>query len=153
MGKKAILGLLLLVPLCILWFLFRSLYIMETSEMEPGIPKGTWMLVDRGAYDERPPRIGEVVMCHNYKMDAPAAKRVMAVGGTSIALFHGDVYINGHLLSEHYITGSVGVDFPDTPVPEGKIFVLNDRRNLNSDSRSFGLIRQEDIIGRVVLIY
>ena len=67
----------------------------------------------------------------------------------------GNVFINDELLEEKYLEekslGDVDIEFP-YQVPEGKYFVLGDKRDTSIDSRSslIGCINEEDIIGKII---
>lgn len=82
-------------------------------------------------------------------------KRVIALPEDEVAIdADGNVYVNGELLEEPYVTdkelGDCDLEFPYT-VPGTGYFVLGDRRSNSVDSRNsvVGAIPQEDIIGKV----
>lgn len=82
-------------------------------------------------------------------------KRVIALSEDEVAIdAEGNVYVNGELLEEPYVTekglGDCDLEFP-YKVPGTSYFVLGDRRSNSVDSRNsvVGAISQEDIIGKV----
>ena len=84
-------------------------------------------------------------------------KRVIALPEDEVAIdAEGNVYVNGELLEEPYVTdkglGDCDLEFP-YKVPGTSYFVMGDRRSNSVDSRNslIGTISQEDIIGKVVL--
>lgn len=84
-------------------------------------------------------------------------KRVIALPGDEVAIdAEGNVYVNGEILEETYISekalGDCDIEFPYT-VPETSYFVLGDQRINSVDSRNsnIGAISQEDIIGKVFI--
>ena len=64
----------------------------------------------------------------------------------------GDVYVNGTLLHEEYVyTDFYTPDrMVDVIVPEGKVFVMGDHRNLSTDSREIGAVEEDSILGKVL---
>lgn len=84
-------------------------------------------------------------------------KRIIALPGDTIVLdADGNVYINGELLDEPYVTekslGDCDLDFP-YEVPGDGYFVMGDQRSNSVDSRNsvIGAVSGEDIIGRVFI--
>lgn len=77
-------------------------------------------------------------------------KRVIATPGDHIVIKDGKVIVNDVELTENYTDGSVTEGNVDVVVPEGKCFVLGDNRDGSSDSRVFGLVSQDDIVGIVI---
>ncbi|MBQ4115953.1 MAG: signal peptidase I [Clostridia bacterium] len=84
-------------------------------------------------------------------------KRVIALPGDEVAIdADGNVYVNGELLEEPYVTdkglGDCDLEFP-YKVPGTSYFVMGDRRSNSVDSRNsvVGSIPQEDIIGKVFI--
>jgi signal peptidase I len=87
----------------------------------------------------------------------PYIKRVIGVGGDHIELRDGKVWINGAQLDEPYISkeGNASTD-PQTDenswdVPAGSLFVMGDHRNAAVDSRQFGFVPVDRVIGRAWL--
>ncbi len=79
-------------------------------------------------------------------------KRVIGIPGDEIVIDSGKVYINGELIQEVYVKGETyaeGVEFP-IKVPEGKVFVMGDNREVSLDSRQLGFIDYKQIEGKAV---
>ncbi|MGC4020357.1 MAG: signal peptidase I [Muricomes sp.] len=80
-------------------------------------------------------------------------KRVVAIGGDTVDIKDGKLYINGEEMDEPYISGKTekktgGVQFPYT-VEDGKVFVMGDNREGSMDSRDFGAVVRKQIKGKV----
>jgi signal peptidase I len=65
----------------------------------------------------------------------------------------GKVYVNGQALDEPYINAPPINSMRAVTVPEGMVFVMGDNRNVSSDSRSWGPLPIDDIIGKAVFVY
>jgi signal peptidase I len=79
-------------------------------------------------------------------------KRVMAVGGDTIEGRDGVVYVNDEAVTEPYLPeGVVTSDFPPQQVPGGEIFVMGDNRASSDDSRNFGPVPDDEVVGRAFL--
>ena len=115
-------------------------YELKQSE---GNGSGTWVLLD---YEDI------IAFYYNNKI---LVKRVIAKSSDWVNIDeNGSVYVNNELLEEKYIKekvlGETDIKYP-YQVPEGKYFVLGDKRDTSIDSRSstIGTISEEDIIGKV----
>ena len=72
--------------------------------------------------------------------------------GDVVSAHGGDVYVNGLKISEPYLTQRTG-RFPETNVPEGKLFVMGDNRSNSLDSRfGLGFVPVERVVGKAVWI-
>jgi signal peptidase I len=79
-------------------------------------------------------------------------KRVMAIGGDTIEGREGVVYVNDVAVKEPYLPrGIVTTDFPPQTVPAGQIFVMGDNRGNSDDSRSFGPVDVDEVVGEAFL--
>ena len=119
------------------------------------------MLVDRAAYAFASPSRGDVVLCYypdEYYVDtnkdfASRVKRVIAVGGETVELRGGKVYIDGVALDEPYVSEE-NIDYSAVgtwTVSENCVFVLGDNRRVSIDSHYFsvGEIPVERVVGKV----
>jgi signal peptidase I len=80
-------------------------------------------------------------------------KRIVAVGGDEIEGHDGRVYVNGRPVQEPYVVGSGTTSpFPSTRVPEGQIFVMGDNRSNSDDSRNFGAVPLDSVVGRAFVL-
>ena len=80
-------------------------------------------------------------------------KRVIGVFGDTVEIKSGKVYVNGHQLEENYLSpGTITNGSISLKVPEGKVFVLGDNRELSEDSRDprLGPIPVKSIKGHAV---
>lgn len=88
-------------------------------------------------------------------------KRVIAIPGDTISIKKGRVYLNGLLLNESsYLRpevktngGSFLQEGESKTIPEGYVFVMGDNRPYSSDSREWGFLKKEDIIGKSFFVY
>ena len=79
-------------------------------------------------------------------------KRVIALEGETVEARGGHVYVDGRLLSEPYLTDAVVTsDFGPVIVPPSQLWVMGDNRQNSGDSRVFGPITEDSIVGRTVL--
>ncbi len=80
-------------------------------------------------------------------------KRVMAVGGDTIQGKSGAVFVNGREVSEPYLPdGTQTLDFGPVEVPDGKIFVMGDNRGNSDDSRRFGPVPVDRVVGHAFIL-
>ncbi len=80
-------------------------------------------------------------------------KRVIGLPGDYIEIDGGQVFRNGEPLDEPYVVNFDKRSFERTWVPPNSIYVLGDNRPVSSDSRSWGTVKDQFIIGRVWLSY
>lgn len=134
-------------------FVLQVFYIPSAS-MEPTLMIGDRVVVEKvtGLFDDRPSR-GEVVVFHR-PPNFPELeiheliKRVIAVGGDTIEAADGKVFVNGIQVNETYLPAGTYTDnLPLQTVPDGMLFMMGDNRSGSRDSRSFGPIDQDLVVG------
>jgi signal peptidase I len=80
-------------------------------------------------------------------------KRVVAVGGDEIEGHSGKVFVNGEEIDEPYLADETQTgDFGSLKIPEGMIFVMGDNRANSDDSRNFGPVPADAVVGRAFVL-
>ncbi len=151
---------------------------VDGLSMDPNLDDGEMLLVNRNAYfhfdlndlrnilpgEDRegddivypfdPPERGDIIVFDPpvSSPDKPYIKRVIGLPGETVSFQGGEVYVNDQPLDEPYIDDGI-TRCPDNrncevTVPEGEVFVLGDNRRNSSDSRSFGPVDVDQIIGK-----
>ncbi|MCM1306140.1 MAG: signal peptidase I [Bacteroides sp.] len=85
--------------------------------------------------------------------DKSLVKRVIAVTGDRVQIIDNIVYLNGQMLDEPYINEPMrDNDDVDVIVGDGYIFCMGDNRNHSTDSRAFGVVPLDVVVGKCFLI-
>jgi signal peptidase I len=142
-------------------FLFRPFQVSGES-MDPTYKNKEYILTSLIALKFDDPKKGDVIVFNSpTDPDKDFIKRVMATAGDTIYLREGFVYVNNKKLDEsEYLTDKVrtyGGNFMkedvSVTVPEGNFIVMGDNRPLSSDSREWGFLPREKIIGDSLFVY
>ncbi len=79
-------------------------------------------------------------------------KRVIAVGGQTIEIKENRIFVDGVALSEPYLPEGVFMsDMAPRQIGEGELWMMGDNRNESSDSRVFGPVDAESVVGKAVI--
>jgi signal peptidase I len=156
-------GIAILAAVLLRMFVVQPYYIPSES-MEPTLHGCTGcnddhVLVDKFSYRIHDPRQGDIVVFHRPAAANPDVvpedvliKRVIALGGDTIEIKKGRVFVNNGLLSEDYLNDNhtcyPTLNYPKHTVPAGDVFVMGDNRCNSIDSRTFGPVSDSSIIGR-----
>jgi len=126
---------------------------VDGSSMVPTLNDGQFVMVNRLVYKYSDPDHGDVVVFH-YPRDPEQEyiKRIIGLPGDTVTIDNGYVYLNGQQLNEPYIAASTRTT-GEWQVPGGHLFVLGDNRNNSQDSRNFGFVSMENVIGKAIFIY
>ena len=136
-------------------FLYQPVKVEGTS-MLPGLEDQERIFINKFVYRWEPISRGDIVV-FRYPRDPSKSyiKRVVAGPGDRVVIDKGRVYVNGTLLRESYVPLQY-VDFrsyPELIIPQDSFFVMGDHRSMSNDSRDFGPVDREYILGKAVLVY
>ena len=134
-------------------FIIRSFlvqpFLVNGASMEPNFEDGNYLLVDEISYRFSEPQRGEVVV-FRYPNDRSVffIKRVIGLPGEKLMIRDGEVYVDGKELNEDYLGPSSDTEGRiNVNLGEDEYFVLGDNRSYSFDSRNWGPIQRDDIIG------
>lgn len=151
-------------------------YRVQGPSMQPTLMEGEYLIVNKIVYlrfnlakianiipfydrEEEPdrfifhpPRHGSIVIFRSPSQPSKDfVKRVIGVPGDVVEIVQGDVYRNGALLDEPYVTSRDDASMGPVIVEADGLFVLGDNRSASNDSRDWGILPTENLIGRVEL--
>jgi signal peptidase I len=133
-------------------------YDVDGPSMEPSLHNQERIMVDKVSYHFRSPSRGDVIVfiappdpSLNY------VKRIIAIPGDRITIQGTKVQVNGTTLNETYVAPEdQGNPYPpivNIQVPPNDYFVMGDDRKNSSDSRDWGFVPRQNIVGRAALVY
>ncbi len=144
------------VILAVLIFLvIRSLvqnYRIEGQSMEPNFHHGQYLLVNKLAYRLSDHERGDVIVFHypnNPTQDY--IKRIIGLPGDTIEILEGVLYLNGLPVDEPFDQIPMTRNISAQIVEPGNLYVLGDNRPASSDTRTWGQLPQEFVIGKAWL--
>lgn len=131
------------------------------SSMLPTFYDGDYILTDKISYRFGSPKFGDVIVLQNPKDESQDfIKRIIGLQGDTVMVQNGSVYRNGKLLNEPYLpkgTVTEGKTYlPDgttITVNKGEYIVMGDNRVHSSDSRDWGTVTKEEIVGKTFFRY
>src|SRR2546421_3917361 len=136
-------------------FVLQSVKVVGMS-MSPTLRDSEHYLLNRWVFKVRSPHRADIVVIRDPADSGFSVKRIVAVSGDSIFLKNGDVYLNGHKLSEPYLAADTPTftnsKYRDEMIVCGKnqYFLLGDNRMNSADSRSYGPVSRGNILGLIV---
>lgn len=138
-------------------FVAEARYIPSGS-MEPTLQIRDRLIIEKISYHFNPPEHGDIVVFWPPESETQPGqrrvayiKRVVGLPGDVIEVRDGAVVRNGEVLDEPYTKAPADSPWGPETVPEGAYLVLGDNRNSSADSRFWGFLPQENIIGKAVV--
>jgi len=123
------------------------------SSMEPTLHDGQYLVISKLIYWIHSPERGDVTVFHPPNNPADDyIKRIVGLPGEQVEIKNGAVWVDGVLLDESYITDA-GSYSGEWRLEDGEYFVLGDNRDNSSDSHSWGLLPEGNIVGKAWLCY
>ncbi len=165
----------ILIALFIRTFVVQAFKIPSGS-MKPTLLIGDHLLVNKFTYGIKIPFIRKTLMpigdpqrgdivVFIYPVDRKKdfIKRVVGIAGDTITIRDKKIYLNGSLYDDGHGVYTDSLVFPASmqprdnfgpvTVPEGRLFVMGDNRDQSYDSRFWGFVNLEDVLGKAFIIY
>ncbi len=146
----------------IITFVVQAFYI-PSSSMEVTLKPGDRIFVNKFIYRFRQPKRQEIIVFKapfeqegndkTINFGTNFIKRLIALPGDRVKIIDGKVYINDKLLKEEYIANRSYDDRPEITVPKGHYYVLGDNRNNSYDSRFWGFVPEDNIVGKAMVVF
>lgn len=163
----------------VLKLLVAQAFFIPSASMTPQLEVSDRVLVSKLSYRLHEPRRGDIVVFHCppghceegdegdgvfslvrwfgeglgvvQPSNQELIKRVVALPGETVEARDGEVYVDGRRLIEPYLPpGTVTANLAPTTVPGGRLYVLGDNRSNSTDSRVFGPISRQSVVGRAI---
>lgn len=145
-------------------FIFKAVlfqpFVVDGNSMESNYHDKEYILVNKLVYYlEKPERADVIILRPPDNPNYTYIKRVIGLPGETIKISHSRVYINNQLLEEKYLPieektliGSDEKMALERTLAKNEYFVMGDNRDHSTDSRDFGVLPRENIVGRAWLI-
>ena len=135
-------------------FVLQSVQVVGES-MVPTLRDSEHYLLNRWVYVIRAPHRSDVVVLRDPLDNSYAVKRIIGASGDLVFLRGGNVYVNGRKLDEPYLpkgtpTYSLAVKEQLIKCGDNQYFVMGDNRKNSTDSRTYGLVSRDRILGMLV---
>lgn len=136
-------------------FVLQSVQVVGVS-MSPTLKNTGYYFLNRCVYLLREPKASDIVVIRDPIDQGYAVKRIIAGEGDFVYLKGGHVYVNGRQLAEPYLSTGVPT-FALSEQPElavhcgkGEFFLLGDNRGNSTDSRVYGAVSRQNILGAII---
>lgn len=125
---------------------------IDSGSMIPSLQIYDHLLINKLADDFSPPERGDIVLFEDPSGGPiPLIKRVIGLPGETLEFRSGDLFVNGELVEEPYVNEATPpTSLVQVRIPEGHYFVMGDNRGASTDSRVFGPVPKEDLIGEAL---
>lgn len=118
---------------------------VDGNSMRKTLEDGDILLLYKMAKFER----NDIIVLDEKEDEEIIIKRIIALPGETIKIQNGKIYINDKEYNDEFAYGDTS-DYEQVTLGENEYFILGDNRLISKDSRYFGTITEDEIIGKVV---
>ena len=142
----------LVLALVVHLFLAQATIVYGQS-MEPNLHPNQRLIVDKLSYRLHSPQRNDIVVVDLPHMEEMLVKRIVALPGETVEVRSGSVYVNGVAIPEPYPHDLTPYDMAPRTLSPLSYFVMGDNRGNSNDSRNFGPVTLEMLVGRAWVRY
>jgi signal peptidase I len=142
----------LILAMVVHLFLAQATVVFGQS-MEPNLHPHQRLIVDKVSYRLHAPQRNDIVVIDLPSMEELLVKRIVAMPGEIVEIRSGVVYVNGQPIAEPFPHDTSPIEMAPMTLGPLAYFVLGDNRSNSNDSRAFGPVTLDQILGRVWLRY
>ncbi|MDY3006966.1 signal peptidase I [Anaerococcus porci] len=150
------------ILLALILAFFIKIFLLDATKVEGNsmlntLHSGDMLFVDKLSKHFKGFDVGDIVIIEAPDQESTLyIKRIVGLPGDTVYISNGNVYINGEIYSEHYINTNETLttnNNSEWTLNEGEYFVMGDNRlpNASNDSRNFGPISENSIVGHAFL--
>lgn len=145
----------------IIYLFIAQFHKVSGLSMYPTMHDGDYLITEKVSYRFGEPKRGQIVVLKNPRdTSQDFIKRIIAVPGDSLRVAQDGVYINNQKLAETYLpadtpthAGAFVTEGTTIKADSNQYFVFGDNRNHSSDSREWGPVTKQEIVGRALFRY
>ena len=136
-------------------FILQSVQVVGVS-MSPTLQNSGYYFLNRCVFLVREPKPNDIVVIRDPLDQSFSVKRIVARAGDTVHIANGHIYVNGHELDEPYLAPGMPT-YPYAKQNElsvrcgpGEYYLLGDNRRDSADSRVYGPVPRQNILGAVI---
>ena len=136
-------------------------FVVDGASMNPNLDTNQYILTEKINYRFHEPSRGDIIV-FKYPLNPSISyiKRIIGLPGDEVKIFQGKVFVNNKLLDETYLANGestyVNKVSEDQPyiidLGTNDFFVMGDNRSHSSDSREWGVLPRNNIIGHLIFV-
>lgn len=145
----------------IIYLFIAQFHKVSGLSMYPTMHNGDYLITEKVSYRFGEPKRGQIVVLKNPRDNSQDfIKRIIAIPGDSLRVEQDSVYVNNQKLNETYLpagtpthAGAFVSEGTTLKAGTNQYFVFGDNRNHSSDSREWGPVTKEELVGRALFRY